>query len=59
MLNRVMAMEVVVAVLVGGLAVEAAYNEHTSTLPVMLALAMVGFVGAVSVARYVGTRDSA
>lgn len=52
MLNRVMAMEVVVAVVVGGLALEAAYNQHTTTLPILLVLAMLGFVGATSVARF-------
>lgn len=52
MLNRVMAVEVLVAVVVGGLALEAAYNQHTTTLPVLLALAMLGFVGATSVARF-------
>ncbi|MFW6090865.1 MAG: monovalent cation/H+ antiporter complex subunit F [Actinomycetota bacterium] len=52
MLNRVMAMEILVAVVIGGLALEAASSRHTATLPVMLALAMVGFIGAVSVARY-------
>jgi multicomponent Na+:H+ antiporter subunit F len=53
MLNRVMAVEVIVAVVVGGLALEAAYNQHTTTLPILLALAMLGFVGATSVARFV------
>lgn len=52
MLNRVMAMEILVAVVIAGLALEAAYNQHSATLPIMLALAMVGFMGAVSVARY-------
>lgn len=52
MLNRVMAMEVIVAVVVGGLALEAAYNQHTTTLPILLVLAMLGFVGATSVARF-------
>lgn len=52
MLNRVMAVEILVAVVVGGLALEAAYNQHTTTLPILLALAMLGFVGATSVARF-------
>lgn len=53
MLNRVMAVEVLVAVVVGGLALEAAYTQHTTTLPILLALAMLGFLGATSVARFV------
>ncbi|HEX6198222.1 MAG TPA: monovalent cation/H+ antiporter complex subunit F [Jiangellaceae bacterium] len=57
LLNRAMAMEVVVATVVAGLALEAAYNKHGTTIPIMLALAMVGFVSSVAVARYVGGRD--
>lgn len=57
MLNRVMAVEVLVAVVVGGLAVEAAYNQHTTTLPILLALAMLGFVGATSVARFLAEEN--
>lgn len=52
MLDRMMAVEVLVAILVGGIAVEAAYNQHTTTLPILLALALLGFVGATSVARF-------
>lgn len=58
LLNRALAMEVVVATVVAGLALEAAYNQHGTTIPIMLALAMVGFVGSVAVARYVGGRDA-
>lgn len=57
MLNRALAMEVVLAVVVAGLALEASYNRHSTTVPVMLAMAMVGFVGSVAVARYMGGRD--
>jgi len=59
MLNRALAMEVVVSVVVSGLALEAAYNRHATTIPIMLALAMAGFVGSVAVARFVGGRDAA
>lgn len=58
MLNRVMAVEVLVAVVVGGLALEAAYNQHTTTLPILLALAMLGFVGATSVARLAAREEA-
>lgn len=58
MLNRALAMEVVLAVVIAGLALEAAFNRHTATIPVMLAMAMVGFVGSVAVARYMGGRDA-
>lgn len=52
MLDRVVALDVVVACVVIALCVEAAANRHASTLPVIVVLALVGFVGSVSVARY-------
>lgn len=52
MLNRVVALDLFAAILVCGLCVEAAYNSHSSTLPVLVALSLVGFVGSVSVARF-------
>lgn len=52
MLDRVVALDVVVASVVIALCVEAAANRHASTLPVIVVLALVGFVGSVSVARY-------
>lgn len=52
MLDRVVALDVLVAIVVIGLCVEAATNRHATTLPVIVVLALVGFVGSVSVARY-------
>ena len=52
MLDRVGALDVLVAVLISGLAIEAAVNEHTTTLPILVVLSLVGFVGSVTVARY-------
>lgn len=52
MLDRVVALDVVVATVVIGLCVDAAANRHATTLPVIVVLALVGFVGSVSVARY-------
>ncbi|KAA1425539.1 cation:proton antiporter [Mumia zhuanghuii] len=50
--NRAVAIDVLVAVLVGGLGVEAAYNRHTDTLPILVVLSLVGVVGSVSIARF-------
>lgn len=52
MLDRIAALDVLVAVLISGLALEAAVNHHTTTLPILVVLALVGFVGSVSVARF-------
>lgn len=52
MLNRAVAMDVLAATLVAGLAIEAAYNRHTTTLPILVVVSLVGFVGSVSVSRF-------
>jgi multicomponent Na+:H+ antiporter subunit F len=56
MLDRVVALDVLVAVLICGLGVEAAVHRHTTTLPILVVLSLVGFVGSVSMARF--TRGS-
>jgi multicomponent Na+:H+ antiporter subunit F len=52
MLDRIAALDVLVAVLISGLAIEAAAHHHTTTLPILVVLALVGFVGSVTVARF-------
>lgn len=52
-LDRIVALDVLVSILLGLLGLEAAYNRHTTTIPIMLALALVGFVGSVSIAGFV------
>lgn len=58
-LDRVVASDVVVAVVIATLAMEAALNEHSTTLPIMLVLSLVGFAGALAMARFVADRDKA
>lgn len=50
--NRAIALDVLVAVLIAALGVEAAYQRHTDTLPILVVLSLVGMVGTVSVARF-------
>ncbi|HEU0214972.1 MAG TPA: monovalent cation/H+ antiporter complex subunit F [Jiangellaceae bacterium] len=52
MLDRMIAVDVLIAAVVGGLGLEAAVNRHATTLPILLVLSLVGFVGSVSVARF-------
>jgi multicomponent Na+:H+ antiporter subunit F len=52
MLDRVVALDVLVAVVICGLGLEAAVNQHTTTLPVLVVLSLLGFVGSVTVARF-------
>ena len=58
-LDRVVAADVLVAVVIAALALEAVLNDHGTTLPVMLVLSLLGFAGAVSIARFVADRDKA
>jgi multicomponent Na+:H+ antiporter subunit F len=58
-LDRVVAADVLVAVVIAALALEAIVDDHASTLPVMLVLSLLGFTGSVSIARLVADRDKA
>ena len=52
MLDRVLALDVLVSVVICGLALDAAVNQHTTTLPILVVLSLLGFVGSVAVARF-------
>ena len=52
MLDRIVALDVLVAVVICGLALDAAVNQHTTTLPILVVLSLLGFVGSVAVARF-------
>lgn len=55
-LDRLIASDVLIAVLLGALAVQMVARHTIDTLPVMLALAACAFLGTVAVARYVSRR---
>lgn len=57
MLDRVVALDIIVAVVVIALCVEAAVNRHATTLPAIVVLSLVGFLGAVSIARYAAKEE--
>ncbi|MDN5893329.1 MAG: monovalent cation/H+ antiporter complex subunit F [Nocardioides sp.] len=52
MLDRTVALDVLTAVGICGVALEAALNRSTTTLPILLVLTLLGFVGSVSIARF-------
>lgn len=56
LLDRAVALEVLIAIALVGIGVEAAYHRHTSSLPILLGVAIVGFVSSVAVARYAARR---
>ncbi|MFI6796916.1 monovalent cation/H+ antiporter complex subunit F [Streptosporangium canum] len=56
MLDRAVALDVLTAVIMCGIGAGAAALGEYSALPVLLVLAMVGFVGSVSLARFFSGR---
>ena len=52
-LDRVVATDVLLAIIVTAIASEAAYTEDATALPVLVVLSILGFTGSVSVARFV------
>ncbi|MBI9115841.1 MrpF/PhaF family protein [Sanguibacter sp. YZGR15] len=52
MLDRTIALDVFVTTVVGGIVLEAAYSGRTDTLPILVVLSLVGFVGSVTIARF-------
>lgn len=51
-LDRSMALDVLMSVMVCAVALKMIHREESWALPMLLVLAMVGFVGAVSIARF-------
>ena len=58
-LDRAVAADVLLTLLICVLGAEMAINHHTRTLPVLLIVAAVGVFGSVSIARFVARRDGA
>ncbi|MFO7298592.1 MAG: monovalent cation/H+ antiporter complex subunit F [Actinomycetes bacterium] len=52
-LDRIVALDIVSNVLIIAVALDAAVNLRTETVPILAALALVGFISSVTVARYV------
>lgn len=52
MLDRSVALDILTSTLVGAVALEAAWARRTDGLPMLVALALVGFVGSVTIARF-------
>ncbi|MGW1988845.1 monovalent cation/H+ antiporter complex subunit F [Embleya sp. NPDC001921] len=56
-LDRAVAVDMLLAVMLAAIAAEATLNRHTTTVPVLLALALVGFLGSVSIVRFSARED--
>ena len=54
LLDRVVATDTLLVIIAAGLAVHAAITRDPTVVPVLVVVALLAFVGSVSVARYVG-----
>lgn len=52
LLDRVVATDVLLAIVAAGLAVDMAYRRHLDNLLLMVIVSLVGFIGSVTVARF-------
>ncbi|MDO5700101.1 MAG: monovalent cation/H+ antiporter complex subunit F [Bowdeniella nasicola] len=53
MLDRAVAMDVITSAMIGAVAVWSALRGRTDLIPALIALAMVGFIGTTTIARFV------
>ncbi|MEV0197196.1 monovalent cation/H+ antiporter complex subunit F [Nonomuraea sp. NPDC050691] len=51
-LDRMVATEVLLAVIIAAIATDSAYSRDATALPVLVVLSILGFTGSVSVARF-------
>ncbi|MCT9003132.1 monovalent cation/H+ antiporter complex subunit F [Microbacterium memoriense] len=56
-LDRAVASDVLLTLIICVLGAEMAINHHTRTLPLLLIVAAVGVFGSISIARFVARRD--
>ena len=56
-LDRIIAAEILLVVVIAGVAIESARTRTTTYLPLLMILGLVGFVGGVAVTRFL-SRDS-
>jgi multicomponent Na+:H+ antiporter subunit F len=51
-LDRIVAVDVMLALVACAIAAEAAYTRDATSLPILVVLSILGFIGSVSVARF-------
>lgn len=55
-LDRVLAIDVLLAIIGGALAVDMAVNRHLDNIVLLVAISVIGFIGSVTVARLITDR---
>jgi multicomponent Na+:H+ antiporter subunit F len=56
LLDRVLAADVLLAILGAALCIDMAVNRHLNNLMLVVAITIIGFIGSVTVARFVADR---
>ncbi|MDP9696984.1 UNVERIFIED_ORG: multicomponent Na+:H+ antiporter subunit F [Arthrobacter globiformis] len=56
LLDRVLAADVLLAILGAALCIDMAVNRHLNNLMLVVAISIIGFIGSVTVARFVADR---
>jgi multicomponent Na+:H+ antiporter subunit F len=56
LLDRVLAADVLLAILGAALCIDMAVNRHLNNLMLVVAVSIIGFIGSVTVARFVADR---
>ena len=52
MLDRTIALDILTSTVVGAIALEAAWSRRVDTVPILVVVALIGFVSSVTVARF-------
>ncbi|MEV4542581.1 monovalent cation/H+ antiporter complex subunit F [Micromonospora echinaurantiaca] len=58
LLDRVIAADMLLATMIGAVGAEAAVNRNATSLPVLVVLSLLGFVGSVSLVRFAVREES-
>lgn len=57
MLDRTVAFDVLTTTLVGAIVIEAALSRRVESVPILVVLSMVGFIGSVAIARFAAREE--
>lgn len=52
MLDRTVALDILTSALIGAVALEVAFSKRTDAVPILVVLALVGFIGSTTIARF-------
>ncbi|TDB79293.1 monovalent cation/H+ antiporter complex subunit F [Micromonospora sp. KC721] len=58
LLDRVVAADLLLATMIGAVGAEAAVNRHATSLPVLVVVSLLGFVGSVALVRFAVREES-